>query len=229
MREGIVAMTDEITLPSRLVYLGEAMVPVLRKLDATLAERSLPTVPVGSMTDVIKEGLAALGRSMPRLSDQVNGLMSDVAANESATDLDVYRAVGRFEGVLDEIIRDYRKIDRHAAFIGDEEARVLLVRTYRHSMREIQVWLQDLVNTLAAPKEALRRKGLPTTGTIEIPLTLTLTAAPELAGLQRWGERHSIYTPSPTSTNQGLGFWGTVGAIAIGWGIGEALFGDDDC
>ncbi len=221
-------MTDEITLPSRLVCLGEAMAPVLRKLDAAVAEHSLQTVPVGSMVDVIKEGLAALGRSMPRLSDQVNGLMTDVAANESATDRDVYRAVGRFEGVLDEIINEYRKIGRQSAFGSDEEARVLLAEIYRHSMREIQVWLQDLVDTLADPKEALRRKGLPTTGSNEIPLTLTLTSAPELAGLQRWGERHSFYTPSPTPTNQGLGFWGTVGAIAIGWGIGEALFGDDD-
>lgn len=222
------AMTDEITLPSRLVCLGEAMAPVLRKFDAAVAEQSLQTVPVASMVDFIKEGLAALGRSMPRLSDQVNGLMTDVAANESATDRDVYRAVGRFEGFLDEIINDYRKIGRQSAFGSDEEARVLLAGIYRHSMREIQVWLQDLVDTLADPKEALRRKGLPTTGAIEIPLTLTLTTAHELAGLQRWGERHSFYTPSPTPTNQGLGFWGTVGAIAIGWGIGEALFGDDD-
>lgn len=26
----------------------------------------------------------------------------------------------------------------------------------------------------------------------------------------------------------GLGFWGTVGAFVLGWGIGDALFGDDD-
>jgi len=62
------AMTDEITLSSRLVCLGEAMAPVVRKLDAAVAEQSLPTVPVGSRVDVIKEGLAALGRSMPRLA-----------------------------------------------------------------------------------------------------------------------------------------------------------------
>lgn len=222
------AMTDEITLPPRLVCLGEAMAPVLGKLDAALAEQSQPTVPVGSIVDVIKEGLAALGGSMPRLSDQVNGLMTDVAANESASDRDVYRAVGRFEGVLDEIISNYRKVCRHSAYGIDEEACELLAGTYRHSMREIQIWLQDLVDTLADPIAALHRKGLPTTGSIEIPLTLTLTSAPELTGLQLWGERYSLYTPSPTPTNQGLGFWGTVGAIAIGWGIGEALFGDDD-
>lgn len=228
MREGVMAMTDEITLPSRLVCLGEAMAPVLGKLDAALSEQSQPTFPVGSIVDVIKEGLSALGGSMPRLSDQVNGLMTDVAANESASDRDVYRAVGRFEGVLDEIISNYRKVCRHSAYGSDEEACELLAGTYRHSMREILNWLKDLVDTLSDPIAALNRKGLPTTGSIEIPLTLTLISAPELAGLQRWGERHSLYSPSPTPTNQGLGFWGTVGAIAIGWGIGEALFGDDD-
>lgn len=228
MREGVMAMTDEITLTPRLVCLGEAMAPVLGKLDAALAEQALPTDPVRSIVDVIRRGLDALGRSIPRLSDQVNGLMTDVAANESASDRDVYRAVGRFEGVLDEIISDYRKVSRQSAYGSDEEACELLTGTYRHSLREIQIWLQDLVDTLADPIAALHRKGLPTTGSIEIPLTLTLTSAPELTGLQRWGERHSMYTPSPTPTNQGLGFWGTVGAIAIGWGIGEALFGDDD-
>jgi hypothetical protein len=228
VREGVMAMTDEIPLPSRLVCLGEAMAPVLGKLDAALSEKSQPTVPVGSIVDVIKEGLAALGGAMPRLSVQVNGLMTDVAANESASDQEVFRAVGRFDGVLDEIISDYRKVCRQSAYGSDEEACELLAGTYRHSMREIQIWLQDLVHTLADPIAALHRKGLPTTGSIEIPLTLTLTSAPELTGLQRWGERHSLYTPSPTPTSQGLGFWGTVGAIAFGWGIGEALFGDDD-
>jgi hypothetical protein len=221
-------MTDEITLPPRLVCLGEAMAPVLEKLDAALAEQALPTVRFGSIVDVIRGGLDAIGRSMPRLSDQVNRLMTDVAANENASDRDVYRAVGRFEGVLDEIISDYQAVSRQSAYGSDEEACELLAGTYRHSMREIQIWMQDLVDTLADPISALHRKGLPTTGSIEIPLTLTLTLAPELTGLERWGERHSLYTPSPTPTNQGLGFWGTVGAIALGWGIGEALFGDDD-
>ena len=58
-------MTDETLLPSRLVCLGEAMAPVLEKLDAALAGHSLPTVPLGSILDVIKEGLDALGNSLP--------------------------------------------------------------------------------------------------------------------------------------------------------------------
>ena len=159
-------MTDKIKLPSRLVCLGEAMAPLLGKLDAALSEQSHPTVPVGSIVDVIKEGLAALGGSIPRLSVQVNGLMTDVAANESASDRDVYRAVGRFEGVLDEIISDYRRVCLHAADGSDEEPCELLAGTYRHSMREIQDWLQDLVETLADPITALHRKGLATTGSI---------------------------------------------------------------
>jgi hypothetical protein len=220
------AMTDEITLPPRLECLGDAMAPLLEKLNVALAEKSLSMVPVNSIVDVIKSGLSDLGRSVHRLTDQVNALMTDVAAKENASDKDVYRAVGRFECVMDDLIKDYREICGQYAYGNDEEACDLLAETYRHSMREIQEWLQDLVNTLTDPIAALRRRGMPTSGAIEIPLTLTLTSAPELARLQRWGERHSIYTPPPKS--QGLGFWGTVGAMAIGWGIGEALFGDDD-
>lgn len=219
-------MTGEITLPPRLVCLSEAMAPVLRKLDNALAEQAVPTVRVESIVDVIRGGLDALGRSMPRLSDQVNGLMTDVAANENASARDVYRAVGRFEGVLDEIISDYQKVSRQSAYGSDEEVCALLAGTFRHSLQEIQEWLRDVVETLEDPMAALQRKELPTTGYVEIPLTLTLTSAPGLAGLQRWGEDHSVYTPPAKS--QGLGFWGTIGAIAIGCGIGEALFGNDD-
>lgn len=219
-------MTDEITLPSRLVCLGEAMAPVLGKLDAALAEPSVPTVRAVSIFDVVKDGTSVLSASIHRISDQMKGLMTDVVAKESVSDRDVCRVVGRFERVLDEIIDAYRTVNQQYCHGSDEEARVLLAGAFRHSMREIQVWLRDLVDTLANPNAALRRKGLPTTGTIEVELTLKLTPAPETAGLQRWVDRQK--RDRQASENQGLGFWGTVGAIVIGWGIGEALFGDDD-
>ena len=220
-------MTDEAVLPKRISLLGEAMNPVLRKLRSGIVQRLTATAPVGSMIDVISVSLNSLQGIVHRLNGQVNALMSDVVSKEDASDADVYRAVGRFDGFLDDLLSEYQGLMRLNAYGADIEGRDLLVGAYRHTLVEIRDWLQDLVDTLADPQAALRRKGLPTTGPVEIPLTLHLTGAPELAALGRWGERQSGVFSS--SKNSGLGFWGTVGALALGWGIGNALFGDDDC
>lgn len=220
-------MTDEAVLPKRISLLGEAMHPVLAKLRSGIAQQLSATAPVGSMIDVISVSLNSLQGIVHRLNGQVNALMSDVVSKEDASDADVYRAVGRFEAFLDDLLSEYQGLKRLNAYGADIEGRDLLVGAYRHTLVEIRDWLQDLVDTLADPQAALRRKGLPTTGPVEIPLTLHLTGAPDLAALGRWGERQSGVFSS--SRNSGLGFWGTVGALALGWGIGEALFGDDDC
>jgi len=220
-------MTDEAVLPRRISLLGEAMTPVLVKLRNEIAQPISATAPVGSMIDVISAGLNSLQSIVHRLNGQVNALMSDVVAKEDASDADVYRAVGRFEAFLDDLLSEYQGLKRLNAYGADIEGRDLLAGAYRHTLAQIQGWLQDLVDTLADPQTALRRKGLPTSGPVEIPLTLHLTGAPELAALGRWGERQSGVFSS--SHNSGLGFWGTVGALALGWGIGNALFGDDDC
>lgn len=220
-------MTDEAVLPRRISLLGEAMTPVLVKLRTEIAQPISATAPVGSMIEVISAGLNSLQSIVHRLNGQVNALMSDVVAKEDASDADVYRAVGRFEAFLDDLLSEYQGLKRLHAYGADIEGRDLLAGAYRHTLAQIQGWLQDLVDTLADPQAALRRKGLPTTGPVEIPLTLHLTGAPELVALGHWGERQSGVISS--SRNSGLGFWGTVGALALGWGIGNALFGDDDC
>lgn len=220
-------MSDETMLPRRISLLGEAMSPVLVKLRTGIAQKVSATVPVGSMIDVISMSLNSLQGSVHRLNGQVNALMSDVVEKDDASDADVYRAVGRFEAFLDDLLSEYQGLKRLNAYGADIEGRDLLAGAYRHTLGEIQGWLQDLVETLADPKAVLRRKGLPTSGPVEIPLTLHLTGAPEMAALGRWGERQSGVFSS--SRNSSLGFWGTVGVLALGWGIGNALFGDDDC
>lgn len=219
-------MNEKNRLPQRLVDLGEAMAPVLERLDAVFQERPVPTAPVVSIEEMLKTGLNTLTRSTGRLTDQVNALMTDVAAKEDVATRDVYRAVERFEGVLDEVILAYRDLNRQAPVGRALEPWDLLLRAYRHVLREIQDWLQDLVETLADPLSALRRKGLPTQGSVEIHLALTLTAPPELGALRRWCEE--VARGMYSCQKERLGLLSTIGALALGWGIGDVLFGGDD-
>lgn len=219
-------MADEPLLPHRVTLLGEAMRPLWRRIGTQIEHHVLPATAVHGMAEIVSRHLDALQARAHRLNDRINSLMSDVVANESATDGDVHRAVGRFEALVDDLLAGYREVRALNAYGRDAEARDLLAGVYRHTLVEIRDWLDDLVETLADPMAVVRRRGLPTTGYVELPLTLTLTAAPELAALSRWIGGNAGGIPGRKS---GLGFWGTVGALILGWGIGEALFGNDDC
>lgn len=88
------------------------------------------------------------------------------------------------------------------------------------------------METLINPVESLERKGLPTEGEINIPLTLTLTTSPHLDELLRWYEQHS-YSRHQQSTQTeskvaGLGLLGTIGVIAAGWFVADSIFGKDE-
>ncbi len=223
-------MNDEALLPHRLSVLGEAMRPVWQKLEAELAITPWSKTPVLDIAATVRQNLAQLETAVHRLTERINDLMGEVVENEAASDSEVYRAVGRFEAPLRDLLASYHGVQALAAYGADEEARDLLADVYRHSLNEIRDWLDDLVGTLTDPMAAVKRRGLPTSGYVELPLTLELTAAPGLAGLSHWAKRQSLALfPTRRKPNAGLGFWGTVGAVALGWGIGEALFGDDDC
>lgn len=224
-------MDDDPLLPHRVTLLGEAMRPLWRKLEARLDDHVALVMPVYGLAEIVSHHLDELQSLVHRLTDRINSLMSDVVANESATDGDVYRAVGRFEAFVDDLLAGYHEVRALNAYGRDVEARDLLAGVYRHTLVEIRDWLGDLVETLANPMAIVRLRGLPTTGYVELPLTLTLTAAPELASLSRWieGNVGAFSSGGTTRRKSGLGFWGAVGAVILGWGIGDALFGDDDC
>lgn len=247
-------MTDDaITLPPRFHWLHDALVPVLRKLEAALAEprpSASPTVFVRN----VAEARRALEVTNARLQEAVKGLMNDVVEREEVSERDVCRAVWRFEVVLEVLMEYYRyfKVCRRRAMGG--RVYVLLEGMFRHSMREIRDWLQELVDVLANPGAALLRSGLPTTGEVKITLALALSVAPEAEQLQHWvaddvklpgritlppahsedpepPERPQIVctlpAPKVTVIKQQVGFLDILLGSALGWGIGNALFGDD--
>ncbi len=225
-------MHDEPLLPRRLTLLGKAMRPVWLKLNAQLdmPVRHGSTVPV--MSGVVSHHLGKLLRATDELSDRVNGLMRDVVSNEAASELDVYRAASRFNAVLDDLLAGRHAVRALATEGMDTAVRDLLAGVYRHTLVEFRDWLGDSIKTLANPVATFKKRGLPTSGEVELPLTLKLTGAPQLAELSLWMRCHQVsppvteYQPPPSS---GFGFWGTLGTILIAWGIGGALSGGNDC
>ena len=115
-----------------------------------------------------------------------------------ARDADVYRTVSRLAASVDDLLADYLGVRALRAFGTDAGARNLLDGVYRHTLVEIRDWIAELVDVLADPLAALGKRGLPTSGEVGLPVSLTLTAAPQLVELSRCLRRHRCRSPRQT-------------------------------
>lgn len=212
-------MTDEIKLKPHLICLGEALAPLLIKINNSLTEQPLTVIPVNTMFNFIPQKLRVLNRSLNGVSFELKRLNTDVAVKLKPSNDDVYRAVGRLEAVLDVIMNNFREIASLYTVGPDVEAHLLLTQIYRHSIREIQVFLNDMVDSLANPKEAFQRMELPRTDSVTMEFTLHFSSAPEIARLNCWCQLHTVETLDFTPTKQGSGFWNTVGIFVIALGL----------
>lgn len=227
-------MSGQTLLPPRITCLGEAMRPVLDALVLAIKAPVRPTTPVNDMVnDVLLPHFDRFRSLLNHLGARVNALMGDVIAREDASDAEVCRAVGRFVAFLDELVAGYQELQGLDARAENREARDLMVGVYRHALMDMRDCLADLVATLADPIAALTRRGLPTTGQVELPLTLTMTTAPEMAKLMAWAERQSarimaVRPPEDHGDRGGLGFWDTIATAIIFWNLGKKMSRDDD-
>jgi hypothetical protein len=222
-------MSDEARLPRRVVLLGEALRPVWLESVAQLAGPVEPAIPAGGMIEIAAQHLSALRIIGARVVHRVNDLMPAVVANEQASDAEIFRAAGRLEAAIDDLLMGYRDVRLLRVDPREDQARDLLAALYRHTADEVCSWLGELVETLADPLAAARRRGLPTAGVVELPLRLTLSVAPELAELSHWIEQRAEAIVQGTRRRKSgrPGFWCTVAAALVGVGIGATLFGDD--
>lgn len=224
-------MSDEEILPRRLTVLGDVMRPLLPKLKQQLDMPVTRTTTVFSMVDVVAMQLDRLEAAINPLTEAINGPISELVAKEDTSDAAVYRAAGRFEAVLDDLLSGYREVRRLNPYDADVEAADLLADIYRHSLVEIHDWLSELVEALTDPMAAIKKRGLTGSGRVELDIDLVLTAAPQLEDLVDWAQRQSASFAASACTvrrGSGLSFWGIVGAMILGWWIGESLFDDHD-
>lgn len=221
---------SDLPIPPRLVWLGEALAPVLARF------QSAPTHAGHAPCLMKSPDLAALIDHIQiylvRLEIEVDLLSEDTFENEHADMRAVNRAAGRFESALDEWSR-LLVCAREIWLPGDSgKTSRLLEGALLHIHGDIQRWLAELVELLVDTRQAMRRRGLPETGTVTLELKLVLSAPPQFDELTRHIEKvgpdAALYSRGAVP-GKGLGFWGTVGAVALGFGIGNALFGDDDC
>lgn len=221
-------------LPPPYRWLGEALQPIALELSAYPRATAAPATAFS-----IEAHLDHTQYVLAMLESGVADLAAATLNNPLATRDAVFIAAGRFQSVLREIARlpdNALAIDLPPDFPHASRVRTLLIDAHRHTLNETAEWLSDLVSLLVDPETALRRRGLATSGTIDITLALTLTASPQMTELSALLEasgtlgKHAParYRQAGAGSARGRGVWDTVFAVALGIGIGEALFGDDD-
>jgi hypothetical protein len=177
--------------------------------------------------------MVRIEHALSRLNPRLEGLMSEVIRKEGVGPIGGGRSAGRLEQVLSELVDGY--LDAKASHAGAEsvDARALILGVYRHHIRNICDWLDELVATISNPAVALRRRGIEPSGDVVLTVPLNMTSPPEMAKLDALvkalqpppEERvESPFEPLHTR-NEGLGVIGTIGALAFGLGLSEAVFG----
>lgn len=222
-------MSENSALPPRMIALGEALRPISSKLHRQMDTPARRTLAVYDVVGSISEHLDELGSNLGGLEAKVNVLGGLIPGE--GPDADIHRAVGGLEVYIDNLLASCSEVRQWRLGAADAPARDLLAGVYLHVLTEIRDWLDELLEVVADPVAALERRGLPTSGQVELRLDLVITDAPQLAELHRWAERNGALGHGPPSVRAGkseLGFCGTVVAAVLGFAIGDFLFGDEE-
>jgi len=230
-----VPTSSELTcvLPPQILLLGEALAPVAKAARQALVRRVRPSGQDFVTLESLSWHMGRIEHALSRINPRLEGLMSDVIRKEGVGPLEVGRSAGRLEQVISELVDGY--LDAKASLAGAEsvQARALILGVYRHHIRNICDWLDELVATISNPAVALRRRGFEPSDDVVLTVPLNMTSPPAMAKLSalvgtlqpKQEERvESSIRPQQTRDDR-PGVLGTIGALAFGLGLSEAVFG----
>ena len=224
-------MSKSATLRPGVTALGEALRPMLSELQTQLDAPVRSGLRVSDAAGEVADHLDEMEDTLSALTAKVNTL-GELLSREGPV-AGIHRAAGGLEVHLDTLVARYSEVRRWRPSASDLSARALLAGVYLHLLTEIRSWMEELVEVIDDPLAAVKRCGFPTSGYVEIPITLTLTEAPQLAELHDWLERELLgagddrLQPAPARKSE-LGFCGTVAAAVLGFAIGGWLFGGEE-
>lgn len=222
-------------LPSGAKFLGEALVPVAKNLRLALARKVRSSGPEFVTIDDLSRHMGVLGQAFTHWSPRLDDLMRNVIQDQSAGMAEAYRAAGRLEQVISEFVDGYQMVQTSHAGPEASQPRMLLLGVYRHYMKQICDWLEDVVQVTANPRSAIEKRGLLLKENVELSVVLKLTTPPEMAKLHELVAKMQVPVEpepeiEPPARNQpppstGPGIMGAIGALAFGIGVSKAVLG----
>lgn len=223
-------------LPPQVVFLGEALAPIAKGARQAMARRVRSSGHEFELLEDLSRHMRVIQQALTHLSPRLEGLMTDVICKEGAEVLDVGRAAGRLEQVLSEFVDGY--LDAIASHAGPDssEARGLVLGVYLHHIRKICDWLEELVAVITNPALAIQKRGIDVTANVELTVSLNMTSPPEMTKLDTLTKKllpppETVVEASPRFEETEVrepGILETIGALAFGIGITNAVFGQSN-
>lgn len=230
-----VPTSSELTcvLTPQVLALGEALAPVAKAARQALVRSVRSSGQEFVTLDSLSRHIGGIEHALSRLNPRLEALMAEVIRKEGVGPLEVGRSAGRLEQVLSELVDGYLDAKASQADAESVEARALILGVYRHRIRNICDWLDELVATISNPAVGLRRRGIEPSGDVVLTVPLHMTSPPEMVKLdalvrtlQPRPEERVDSTIEPKQTrDDGPGVLGTIGALAFGLSLSEAVFG----
>jgi hypothetical protein len=221
-------------LSPRFAIVAEALVPVVNSLREAMAQDLGLSRHEFVMPESLSHHLSVIQRVLERLPLRVEELINGGSANSEESDIQkVLRAAGRLEEVLSDWVEGFHEVT--ATHVQQEfgEVRDLLAGVYRHHLLEMCNWLADLIAVIANPAEAIEKAGLPAGEGETLSLSLIISVPPQMDELLSLAKRMQTTAgseiesnpPSHHAAQAGPGVLGTLGALAFGIGVTEAVLG----
>ena len=232
-------MAEKSTLPRPVMVLGDALRPISRMIAARLNDAPPHTSKgCADMLEFAGRHLEMIGRDVEKLADDINAELGRVTASD-VTDADVWRVAARMEVHVERMLDNYDDVRCVKREARDAMGYSLLADIYRDVLKQVQSWLNEVLDAIDDPVAALAKAGdLVTEGRGDLTIRLTLEAPPQMQMLVRWLEQR---TEELASTQQYEDDWHdeepavegrrhdysllalVLGAFGLGW-----LFGSDD-
>jgi len=224
-------------LPSQVICLGQALPPVIKTVRLAMARKIRSSGLEFEAIADLSSHMGVITSALTHFPPRIEGLMTDVIRNDDAGLAEASRAAGRLEQVLSEFVDGYETAKAtHAVDSDSRKARALLLGVYRHHVRVICDWMDDLVHAINNPIAALDKQSIPVTSTVVLTIALNMTSPPEMAKLDALARRlrqksQAILEAAPKQPprhapiSKGPGILGTIGALAFGVGLTNAVFG----
>lgn len=239
----------DFEIPSRVTFLGEALQPVVKNLRLAMTRRIKSSGHEMASFEDVAQHMHVIHQALSHLSPRIGALMGNVISDETAGMAEAYREAGRIEQVLSEFVDGYHLAKTSPANAETSEARNLLLGMYRHYIREICEWLEELVQAIANPASAIEKRGLSLTENVKLSIALNLTTPIEADKLHALAKRlqlefesliepvtapavdHLVDHVTDSSATRGLtenrspGIFETIAALAFSIGITKAVLG----
>ncbi len=220
-------------LPPQLQMFLELIRPVRNSINARYTHRSeLPNEVTADFRAYFVRECDKLADLTAPLDKLVSRNLNKVVMNRHITRARMQREIDRLDGLLDGLLTQYLHVSRQIVPPEGKQGQRLLLSLMRHILTKMQNWLNDIVETLEDPLAACRKRGLPTTGHVEITLTVDIADEKLLAALRRWTDdyvaeqRRAMRMARRTASSSG-GFWQSLFGVWLGVEIFEHLFGKD--